>query len=73
MTTTNTEQWRFQNEDGEVSSGSPTDARGLNLRQECGYTHVYMGWRAGWLQIRVAIRKLALAEQLAAVRPGGKA
>lgn len=59
----NAAQWRFQFEDGNVSLGSPTDARGLRLRKECGYTHVYMG--NGWLQIQVAIRKVELAEQIA--------
>lgn len=68
MTTTN-QGWRFQFEDGNVHIGHATDARGLRLRSECGYTHVKMEGTAdsGWLQISVAIRKLELREALAAM------
>lgn len=61
-----TQGWRFQFEDGNVHTGSATDARGLRLRSECGYTHVKMG-DAGWLQLSVAIRKLEHAERMAAL------
>lgn len=63
------ESWRYQNADGTaVHSATPTDARGLRLRAESGYTHVHMGTADGWLQISVAIRKVEHAERLAALR-----
>lgn len=59
--------WKFQTSDGlAVHDGNPTDARGLTLRYECGYAWVNMG--DGWLQLPVAIRKVKLAEKLAALR-----
>lgn len=62
---TNTE-WKFQTKDGlSIHTGKATDARGLRLRAECGYTHVNMG--NGWLQMSVAIRKVALAERIASL------
>ena len=58
--------WKFQTADGlSLHYGKPTDARGLRLRAECGYGWVNMG--DGWLQLSVAIRKVALAEQMAAL------
>jgi hypothetical protein len=59
--------WKFQHESGSVSTGHATDARGLKLRAECGYTWVKMEGTAdsGWLQLAVAIRKVALSERLA--------
>lgn len=67
MTNTNrTMSWKFQTADGlSVHDGYPTDARGLRLREECGYAHVDMG--NGWLQLSVAIRKVALAERISAL------
>lgn len=65
MTTNKT--WKYQKEDGlSLELASPTDARGLRLRAECGYTHVNMG--DGWLQIQVAIRKVDLAERMAVLK-----
>ena len=67
MTTT----WKWQHETAEtLHTSAPTDARGLRLRAQCGYTHVHMGTVDGWLQIAVAIRKVALAEQLAKIVGG---
>lgn len=61
-----THAWKFQTADGlAVHNGSATDARGLRLRAESGYTHVNMG--DGWLQLSVAIRKLDNAERVAAL------
>ena len=58
--------WKFQTADGlTVHAGSPTDARGLRLRMESGYGWVNMG--DGWLQLSVAIRKVDLAERMAAL------
>jgi len=58
--------WFYQNAAGtEIHQGPPTDARGLSLRADCGYTHVNMG--SGWLQIHVAVAKLKLAEDCARV------
>jgi len=61
--------WKFQTVDAIDASGmhegSPTDARGLRLRAESGYGWVNMG--DGWLQISVAIRKVDVAEQMAAL------
>lgn len=57
--------WKFQHEDSDqLHRGYPTDARGLRLRERCGYTHVHMGTVSGWLQIHVAIRKLEMQESL---------
>lgn len=67
MTTTNT-AWRFQTTDETaVHTGRATDARGLRLRAQCGYSWVHTGDASGWLQLSVAIRKLALAEKLEAL------
>lgn len=55
--------WKFQHDSIAVHEGYATDARGLKLRKDCGYTHVNRG--DGWLQIEVAIRKLAVMEQIA--------
>ena len=57
--------WKFQTLDGDIHRGNATDARGLRLRAQCGYGWVNMG--DGWLQLSVAIRKVALAEQMAAL------
>jgi hypothetical protein len=64
MKMTNKVTWKFQTVDGlSVVDGYATDARGLRLRAECGYSHVNMG--NGWLQMSVAIRKVDLAERMA--------
>lgn len=69
MTNTNNgSKWMFQAADGlSLHWGNATDSRGLRLRAECGYTHVKMNGTAddGWLQISVAIRKVAMREQMA--------
>ncbi len=66
MTNTTKTTWKFQTADGlAVHDGYATDARGLRLRAECGYTHVNMG--NGWLQLSVAIRKVEHAERFAKV------
>lgn len=57
--------WKFQTLEGDVHRGNATDSRGLRLRAECGYGWVNMG--DGWLQLSVAIRKVELAERLAAL------
>jgi hypothetical protein len=59
--------WKFQFADGNVHTGYATDARGLKLRAECGYTHVKMDGTAddGWLQVSVAIRKAEQRERFA--------
>jgi hypothetical protein len=77
MTNTNT-TWKFQHEfNGELAMhvGNATDARGLRLRAECGYTHVKMEGTAddGWLQINVAIRKVAARERMAVLETKIKA
>lgn len=62
----NKTKWLFQTADGlNVHPGSATDSRGLKLREACGYTHVRID--GSWLQITVAIRKLACAERVAAL------
>lgn len=66
MMNTNETLWKFQHEDETLCYGNPTDARGLEIRKQCGYTWVCMG-SVGWLQIQVAQRKLALAERLSAL------
>jgi hypothetical protein len=70
MNTTNGKtMWKFQMADAVDASGmhegAPTDSRGLKLRAESGYGWVNMG--DSWLQISVSIRKVALAEQMAAL------
>lgn len=72
MTTTNI-TWKYQHDTAtELHYGTPTDARGLKLRRDCGYTHVYMGQGDGcydgWLQINVAIAKLEIRERIALLR-----
>ena len=58
-------KWLFQvAATGEIHVGSPTDARGLRLRADCGYSHVKID--GSWLQLSVAIRKRSLAERFAA-------
>ncbi len=66
--------WKYQHETSEIlSTGKPTDGRGLRLRAASGYTHVHMGTADGWLQIAVAIRKVehaaAIADVLALALP----
>jgi hypothetical protein len=77
MTNTNT-TWKFQHEfNGEIAmhTGNATDARGLRLRADCGYTHVKMEGTAddGWLQIAVAIRKVEARERMAVLEAKIKA
>lgn len=49
--------WKFLHDSSdEIHLGIPTDARGLRLRQECGYTYVDMG--RGWMQIGIAMHRL---------------
>jgi hypothetical protein len=48
-----------------VHLGQPTDARGLRLRQECGYTYVDMG--RGWMQIGMAAYQLGRRGEAMAV------
>lgn len=61
-------EWKFQTSDETaIHRGNPTDARGLRLRAQCGYSHVHMGDASGWLQLSVAIRKVELAERMAAL------
>ena len=69
MANGNKAAWKFQFEDGNVHTGYATDARGLKLRAQCGYTHVKMEGTAdsGWLQIAVAIRKVEMRERLASL------
>lgn len=75
MTTTNNSKWRFQHDSGSVTDGHATDARGLKLRAECGYTHVKMNGTPddGWLQIAVAIRKVDARERMAVLEAKIKA
>lgn len=50
--------WRFLHDTtNAIHFGSPTDARGLRLRAECGYTYVDMG--GGWWQIGMAAHRIA--------------
>ena len=67
MKTTNNTAWRFQHDSGTVADGNATDARGLRLREQCGYTHVKTAGTSddGWLQIAVAIRKVEARERMA--------
>ena len=67
MTTT----WKWQHDTATVLHiSAPTDARGIRLRAESGYTHVHMGTPDGWLQVQVAMRKVEFAERLAIVMGG---
>lgn len=72
MNKTSNPVWKYQHETSTVQDGAPTDARGLKLRRDSGYTHVYMGQSNGnydgWLQINVAIAKLEIRERMTALK-----
>jgi hypothetical protein len=72
MNTTTSNTWKYQHETSTVQDGAPTDARGLKLRRDSGYTHVYMGQSQesydGWLQINVAIAKLEIHERMSVLK-----
>ncbi len=64
----NDKKIKAQHASGTLSFHPLTDARGLELMRDAGYTHVTIN--GSWFQIAVAIRKTELAEGLARIYPG---
>jgi hypothetical protein len=56
--------WLFHHSDDFVTRSAPTDARGLRLRADAGYTFVNRG--NGFEQISYILPRIEVAEQIAA-------
>lgn len=63
-----TAKWTFQHESATDITGlhdtSPTDARGLKLRLECGYTWMNKNDGNGWIQTSVEFRRTSVRESV---------
>ena len=61
------QSWDMHHEADTITKMSPTDARGLRLRRECGYQWVDRRDGQGWRQIQFVIRDLEYNELAASL------